>query len=241
MALQGTLEDFGIIELLQLPYHGKKTCQLILTSERGQAALYYDKGQMVHAQFQDQTGEKVIEELMDWDKGSFEMGQHIEPPERTISRDLHTLLLFVVKTRDERTFAERRGQERGDKLAKELESHLEAYRKSSGLAVHLSIMDNSGMIIAQAKDPEKTQAYISEVEQLVSNVVNTYPREGLRKAFYEDELGVVSTMRITDSWVLVAISERNCPLGAISLSMSKLAAQIAQKVGGKGDGQAPGN
>ncbi len=231
MALQGTLEDFGIIELLQLPYQGKKTCQLILTSERGKAALYYDKGQVVHAQFQDQTGEKVIEEIIDWDEGSFEMGQGIQPPERTISKDLHSLLLLVVKTRDERTFAEQPGQEQGDKLAKELESQLEAYRKSNGVVTRLSIVDNSGKIISQAGDPEKTQAHASEVEQLVSNVVSTYPRGGLRRAFYEDELGIVSTMRITDSWVLVAISERDYPLGAISLSLSKLVAQIAQKVG----------
>jgi len=233
MALQGTLEDFGIIELLQLPHHGKKTCQLILTSERGKALLYYDKGQVVHAQFQDKTGEEVIEEIIGWDKGSFEMGEEMQPPERTISKDLHTLLLLIVKTQDERVFAEQRGQEEGDKLNKELAAQLEAYRKSSGLAIHLSIMDNSGMIMAQAKDPERTQEYIDEVEHLASNVFNMYPREGLRKAIYEDELGIVSTMRITDSWVLVAVSERDCPLGAISLGLSRLMAQIVQKVGGR--------
>ncbi|MBM3153936.1 MAG: DUF4388 domain-containing protein [Chloroflexi bacterium] len=233
MALQGTLDDFEITELLQLPYHGKKTCQLILTSERGKAALYYDKGQVVHAQFQDKTGEEVIEEIIDWDKGSFEIGQDTPPPQRTISKDLHSLLLFVVKTRDERTFAERKDQQQGDELTKELAAQLETYRKSSGLAIHLSIIDNSGEIIAQASDPEKTQAYISELEQLVSSLVTMYPREGLKKAFYEDALGIVSTMRITDSWVLLAVSERDCPLGAISMGLSRLVAQIAQKAGGR--------
>lgn len=241
MALQGTLKDFGIIELLQLPYNGKKTCQLIVTSERGKAALYYDKGQVVHAQFQDQTGEKVIEEIIDWGEGSFEIGQDIQPPERTISKDLHNLLLLVVKTRDEKMFAERTGQEQEDRLAKELAEQLEAYRRSSGLAIHLSIIDNSGKIIAQAKDPEKTQAHISEVEQLMSNIVNTYPRKGLRKASYEDELGIVSIMRITDSWILVVFSERDCPLGAISLSLSRLVTQIVQKAGGQVNGQTPRN
>lgn len=240
MSLQGTLDDFGIIELLQIPYHGKKTCHIVLNSERGKAVLYYDRGQMVHAQFQDKTGEKVVEEIIDWDKGSFEIGYDMQPTERTITRDLHTLLLFVVKRRDESFSAQRSEEERGEKLTEWLKLQLETFCRSSGLAVYLSIMDKSGGIRAQAQDPEKMQDLIGELEQLVSEVVNMYPRAGFRKAIYEDGAGIVSTMRITDSWILLAVSERDCPLGAISLGLNRLVTQIAQKVEAEDNGQASG-
>jgi hypothetical protein len=231
MSLQGTLDDFGIIELLQVPYHGKKTCQIVLTSERGKAIFYYDKGQMVHAQFQDKVGEKVVEEIIDWDKGSFEIGQDVQPPERTIKRDLHTMLLLVIKTRDESSSTQKNEQERGEKLTEWLKLQLQTFCEQSGLAVYLSIIDKSGVIMARAQDAEKKQPFISELEQLVTDVVKMYPRTGFRKAIYEDGAGIVSTMRITDSWILLAVSERDCPLGAISLGLSRLVIEIAQKVG----------
>ncbi len=241
MSLQGTLDDFGIIELLQIPYHGKKTCNLVLTSERGQAILYYDRGQIVHAQFQDKTGEEVVEEIIDWDKGSFEIGQDVQPAERTINKDLHTLLLLVVKTRDEKVSAQSREQERGENLTKRLALQLETFCQSSGLAVYLSIMDKSGGIIARAQDTAKPQSNIAELEQLVSDSVKMYPRAGFTKAIYEDGSGIVSTMRITDSWVLLAVSERDSPLGAISLGLSRLVTQIAQKVEAEVNGKKSGS
>jgi predicted regulator of Ras-like GTPase activity (Roadblock/LC7/MglB family) len=236
MSLQGTLDDFGIVELLQIPYHGKKTCNLVLTGERGKAILYYDKGQIVHAQFQDKTGMKVVEEIIDWDRGSFEIGQDIQPTERTINKDLHTLLLLVVKTRDESVSAQSREQKKGENLTTWLTLQLEAFCKSSGSTVYLSIMDKSGIIIARAQDVARTQALVTELEQFVSDVVKMYPRAAFAKATFEDGSGIVSAMRITDSWILLAVSERDCPLGAISLGLNRLVTQIAQKVEAEANG-----
>ena len=233
MSLQGTLDDFGIIELLQIPYHGNKTCQIVLTGERGQAILYYDRGQMVHAQFQDKTGEKVMEEIIDWDKGSFVIGQDMQPPERTINRDLHTLLLLTVKTRDESVSAQSREQVRGENLTRWLTLQLDTFCKSSGLAVYLSIIDKSGGIIARAQDVAKAQSFISDIEQFVTDAVKMYPRAGFAKAICEDGSGIVSTMKINGAWILLAVSELDCPLGAISLGLSRLVTQIAQKVEGE--------
>jgi hypothetical protein len=241
MSLQGTLDDFGIVELLQIPYHGKKTCSLVITGERGKAVLYYDKGQIVHAQFQDKTGMKVVEEIIDWDKGSFEIGQDIQPTERTINKDLHTLLLLVVKTRDENISAQSKKQERGEGLPKWLTQQLETFCKSSGLVVYLSIMDKSGGIIARAQDMANTQAFITELDQFVSDEVKMYPRAGFTRVIYEDGSGIVSAIKITDSWILLAVSERNCPLGAISLGLSRLVTQIAQKVEAEANGQSSGS
>lgn len=230
MGLQGTLQDLGVLDLLQLPYNGKKTCQLTLTSERGRADIYYEKGKVVHACFDDQDGEGAIEEIMDWDKASFEIGQDVEPPARTITKDLHSLLLFIVKSHDEKMSAGRSDNGRGPRLIAEIGAQMEGYLRSGGLATYLSIIDGSGDTVTRAKNPEKTQEMIGEVERLISYTVNHYPRKDLRKAFYEDDLGIVSIMRISDSWTLVALSERNSPLGAVSLGLNRLAAQIAQKV-----------
>ena len=241
MSLQGTLDDFGIIELLQIPYHGKKTCNLVITGERGKAILYYDRGQIVHAQCRDKTGIKVVEEIIDWDKGSFEIGQDIQAPERTINKDLHTLLLLVVKTRDESISAQSREQKKGEDLTTRLTLQLEAFCKSSGLVVYLSIIDESGGIIARAQDTAKSQSLIAELEQLVSDFVKMYPRAGFTRAIYEDGSGIVSTLRITGLWTLLAVSERDCPLGAISLGLNRLVTQIAQKVEAEANGQASGS
>jgi hypothetical protein len=241
MALKGTLDDFGIIELLQIPYHGKKTCEMVLTSDKGKAVLHYEKGQVVHAQFRDKKGEQVIEEIVDWHKGSFEIGQDIHPSEKTINKDLHTLLLYVVKARDERLSARKNGQEQVDKITGNLEAQLEAFRKSSDLATYISILNKSGQVIARAQNPEKPQVNISELEQLVTEVVNIYPRDGFRKASYEDGSGIVSALRINGELTLMAVSDKNSPLGAVSLGLGRLAAQVAQRVEGDTNGKASGS
>lgn len=229
MSLQGTLDDFGMIELLQIPYHGKKTCNLVITGERGKAMLYYDRGQMVHAQFQDITGVKVVEEIIDWVNGEFKMELEVQPPERTINKDLHTLLLLVVKTRDESVSAQSREQERGENLTKWLAQQLEAFCKSSGLVVYLSVIDETGGIVAQAQGPDSAQSLISELVQYISDMVKMYPRAGFARAICEDSVGIVSTIKISGAWTLLAVSERGCPLGAISLGLNRLVTQIVQK------------
>lgn len=230
MSLQGTLDDFGMIDLLQIPHHGSRTCQMTITGERGTAVLYYDRGQLVHARYQDAVGEKVLSEVIDWEKGSFEIVQDTQPPERSISKDLHTLLLLLVKVRDETASANKRKQEDGENVAKQLADQLEAFRLSSGLAVCLAIMDNSGGMVAFSQDESKPPALTAELQQYVSDFVNSYPRTGFGKAIFEDESGIVSAIRVSGSLVLLFVSERGTPLGAVTMGLNRLVTQITQKI-----------
>ena len=232
MALQGTLEDCGIIELLQVPYNGKRTCQLTLTGDDGEAFIYYDQGQLIHAQFKDLMGEKVIEEILDWSKGNFIIRQDILPQVKTISKDLHSLLLLLVKKKDEKMTTEQKIEEQPSKLNTELEAELVEFLSSSQNVVHIAIVDKAGNVIAKARDPQKTQEQIDEVIKLVSNTISTYPRRGLSRTFYEDDLGITGAIKLADSSTVVMVAERNQPLGAFLLELNKLANQLNRKTSG---------
>jgi hypothetical protein len=230
MALQGALEEFGTIELLQFPQNGNKTCELVLTSEHGQAQIYYNKGRLVHARFHDKTGEGVIEEIIDWERGTFELKNGIESPDTTISKkDVQSLLLAALKARDERKLAEKQEQDRKDKSGKQFTSELEEYRRSTGFALHVSIINSLGEVVAEANDKSRQVEKIGELQQLIAKVLQIYPRKGLKKTFYEDESGVVGMTKLTESQVLLVAAEADRPLGVVALGLNRIAMQLSQK------------
>lgn len=233
MALQGAIREFGTIELLQFPHTGKKTCELVLSNNRGEALLYYEKGKLVHAKFGNKVGEEVIKEVVDWEDGVFELRFGIEAQDRTVEKDLHRLILLALKERDERKLVEQKQKEGLGGFERGLGDELNTYRKESGFALHISILDNSGRVLAQTSDPEAKSEKFEELQKFLSKVVQLYPRKGLKKIFYEDESGLVMMMRLDNSRFLLVVSRADRSPGAVSLGVNKLAMKLSGKVAEK--------
>jgi len=230
MSLKGALKEFGTIELLQFPYNGKRTCELVLTNNQGEALLYYENGKLVHAVFQDKVAEEVIKEVLDWEDGTFELRHGVEAPVRTVEKDIHRLILLALKERDERWLAEQKKKEGLEDFYRELGEELEKYRTESGFALYIAILDNSGRVLAQSSDTGKKSEEFEELQKFLSKVVQLYPRKGLTKMFYEDGSGLVVVMRLDDSRVLLVVSGQDCSHGVVSLGVNKLAMQLRKKL-----------
>jgi hypothetical protein len=96
----------------------------------------------------------------------------VEVLDKKIEEDLHKLILFALKTRNEkkRTEMEMKGGENPDGG---LSPELEEFLVSSGFMLRLSLLDSSGKIMTDASDPEKKVEGIKALKRLIVQVLNT--------------------------------------------------------------------
>ncbi|MEW6368161.1 MAG: DUF4388 domain-containing protein [Acidobacteriota bacterium] len=225
MTLQGSLKEFGIVELLQFPYNGRKTCQVVMRSGEAEASLHYDHGRLVHAIQGDRYGEEVLMTVVDWEDGTFEIRQDVASPARTIDTDLHRLIMLALKARDERKLAEQKRQEEIRRGGGNLTMKLDEWVKLGGVLSHLAVMNPDGVVLAQTGGKPEG---IEELRRLIPGVIRSYPRRAFKRLYCEDESGFVVAQRLDEHRVLLAVTDAGRTLGAVTLAVNKLASQLTE-------------
>lgn len=99
----GDLGEFSVIDLAQMLVQGRKTGELTLVRQDGRSGvIYLDKGLIVHALANGQSGRAALGELLSIEKGNFLFSYEIAAPELTISgNDPMGLLMEAVSELDE--------------------------------------------------------------------------------------------------------------------------------------------
>jgi hypothetical protein len=101
VTIKGNLKDMNLSSIITLNCNeGKRACLHIKDKGR-EATIFFDAGQVVHASLGSEEGEVVIYELLNWDKGTFEMEQNVAPPKHSITSHWQTLLLNGMRRIDE--------------------------------------------------------------------------------------------------------------------------------------------
>jgi hypothetical protein len=101
MSLDGNLEDFPLTDVFQLILMGERSGMLEVESDHRHAVIYFEKGQAVHAQLDNLSGEKAVYEVFDWKAGNFAFRTDVATPDRTIILECHNLVLEAVRRLDE--------------------------------------------------------------------------------------------------------------------------------------------
>jgi predicted regulator of Ras-like GTPase activity (Roadblock/LC7/MglB family) len=107
MAMQGTLQDMAVADLIQHNCQDRKTAQLVIEHNGYQASLFFREGAVVHATLDHPhdtnslQGEEVIYRILDWQDGQFNLKLGLEPPAVTITRSWSGLLLEGARRLDE--------------------------------------------------------------------------------------------------------------------------------------------
>jgi predicted regulator of Ras-like GTPase activity (Roadblock/LC7/MglB family) len=101
MAMQGSLQDMTIADLIQHNCQDRKMAQLIIDHNGQQALLFFNEGTVQHAALGDLQGEEVVYQILDWHEGNFTLEIGVTPPAVTISRSWSGLLLEGARRLDE--------------------------------------------------------------------------------------------------------------------------------------------
>jgi hypothetical protein len=229
MALKGTLKDMAIVDLIQFPHSGRKTGHLIISGTDGEARLSYENGSLVHATLGGASGMDALVRVVDWDEGTFEFVPDAEPEARTIELDLHRAVMQALKLHDElkreeeQRAKEASGQEKGDEA---LTIRLSEFVGSNDFALHACVLDSGGKIRASVDGPDGPPEGIEKLRPALHSLVRAHPRGALRRILLEDDLGTVTLVGLRDKGSLIAVAGKGASLGAVSMSVGRLAAGL---------------
>lgn len=119
MALVGDLKDLNIATLVQLNCLEKNTARLTINTPKGQASIYFAKGEIVHAMFSGEAGEEALYRILSLKEGEFRVTPVTDLPERTIFTSWQSLLLEGMRVMDE---AEKEKGKIAQSIGKELDN-----------------------------------------------------------------------------------------------------------------------
>jgi len=101
LELRGNLIDFSLPDIIQLVGFGRKTGALRLSFAEGDAALFFELGNVVHAEYPGMLGEAAVYQLFHVDSGEFRFQTEVLPDTRSISMDPTNLIMEAARLLDE--------------------------------------------------------------------------------------------------------------------------------------------
>lgn len=97
----GTLGLFSLVDLFQLLAAARRTGRLTIEHPVTGARIYFDRGQVVHAEFGELAGEDAIYTLFADERGSFEFRLGLPSPAKSIAVGTENLVLEAMRRLDE--------------------------------------------------------------------------------------------------------------------------------------------
>ena len=103
-SLQGQLNDFKLIEILQMLNMTQKSGILSIFFDYGDGQIVFDIGEITFAIFGNLTGEKAIHKMLTQDHGSFTFEKDTGETEKNINKSTMQLILDCCQMLDESDF-----------------------------------------------------------------------------------------------------------------------------------------
>jgi hypothetical protein len=97
----GTLGLFSLVDLFQLLAASKRTGRLTVQHPLGPARIYFDKGQLRHAEFWSLEGPAAVDVLFGDERGTFVFAAGLEAPRTTVHTSTEAVVLDALRRLDE--------------------------------------------------------------------------------------------------------------------------------------------
>ncbi len=143
MALVGNLKDLKLPSLIQLNCMERNTAKLTIEHDGKYGFIYFEDGQVVHAEYEPDIGEKAVFRLLSLYSGNFKVESGIRAPARTIHTHWNNLLLDGLHQLD----SQEEGQDR------KYEHLFERLFTVKGVE-RILIFDESGEVVADSSEEE---------------------------------------------------------------------------------------
>jgi CheY-like chemotaxis protein len=97
----GLLSEMNLIDWMQSLEQGRKTCTLLLRSARETCSLYFNQGQVTHAQCGPLTGNEAVYKVLTWADGEWEVDFTKSSSEHTTTMSTQGLMMEGLRLLDE--------------------------------------------------------------------------------------------------------------------------------------------
>ncbi|AKT37409.1 HD domain-containing phosphohydrolase [Chondromyces crocatus] len=99
----GSLSEMGLPDMVQILWHGRRTCALKIQTVSGPGEIHFADGQIIHALYSGVQGEDAFYKMLTLHEGDFRLDPNFTPGARTIKQSPEGLLLEGMRRLDEGT------------------------------------------------------------------------------------------------------------------------------------------
>ncbi|NOQ22980.1 MAG: DUF4388 domain-containing protein [Candidatus Aegiribacteria sp.] len=228
MTINGTLSDIGFVSLLQFPNSSRKTGLLTVITMDGKAEFYYRKGELVHARFGKKTGNEVLVDIVDWTEGQFTFEPGLEPDETTITDDLHHVLMWALKERDERKKEQEENAGNSVELDAELSERLDEMMKSAFGIEYICVITTLGQLVARSITDSSFLQAIEPFLESITRFIAEYPGKVTGKVFIEDTDISIAVSGLDEKQTVVIASGPEMKLGRLAMSLGRITRELSE-------------
>ncbi len=171
---KGSVSDFQLSDIIQLNCLGRLTSALKITceDENEEGMIYFQEGNIVHAETHHKEGENAFYRIMSWQGGEFKVLRNQTPPRETISRGWQSLLLESLRRVDENSDLAKKEVEREKrKRLRKLKQLIEPITTDKQVE-HVFIHSRVGFpLFYEGLAPDRAEI-INELGNYISNVLD---------------------------------------------------------------------
>ncbi|MBN2608494.1 MAG: DUF4388 domain-containing protein [Candidatus Fermentibacteraceae bacterium] len=227
MAISGTLSDIGFVSLLQFPNSSRKTGLLTVISIDGKAEFFYRKGELVHARYGQKKGRDVLVDIVDWSEGQFSFEAGLEPDETSIQEDLHHILMWALKERDEKKQNGRKGQAGMlVEIDEELSVKLDGLLGTVSDIEYICMMTQEGRLLARSRADEGFLKILDPLMGSITGFISEYPGGLAGKAFFEGESVSIAMAGLDPEKTVMIATGPEMKLGRLSMVLGRITREL---------------
>jgi CheY-like chemotaxis protein/predicted regulator of Ras-like GTPase activity (Roadblock/LC7/MglB family) len=176
---KGTITDFHLSDLIQMNCLGRMTSALYVMRDENSGVIYFQEGNLIHAECDGLEGEEAVYEMLLWEGGSFSTKRGKKAPRETIIKGWQSILLEAMQRFDEskpdHTLEVTQNQD--IVMAKTIQI-LNKITSVKGVFL-VSVFDPEGFPIASRVSEKAPQEYsMNEVTPIVSNLIKQIDTAG---------------------------------------------------------------
>lgn len=229
MALNGSLADLTVLEVLRMPVPGRKTGELLIASPDNDARLYYVDGSLVHLDMGDFEGQEALAEIIGWSEGMFEFRLDVVSDCSTFKTGFQTAIRLALRLRRERMGVSPTSTENPENIAT-IRTLLETSVAHHDFLLHAGIIRRDGTLVCAVDGGLREPEAIDEQRHAICQLALTYPRKALNRILLSEERGTLAGSLLDDGTILMILSDRSARVGAVSLCLDRLVGEISSRL-----------
>ena len=99
---QGKVFDVQLTDIIQMNCLGRLTTALIITRDREKGIIYFNEGEVIHAECGEEKGTEAFYKILGWEEGEFISNIGFVPPVQSIYQSWEHLLFEAMRRIDDR-------------------------------------------------------------------------------------------------------------------------------------------
>ncbi|RMH64587.1 MAG: response regulator [Calditrichaeota bacterium] len=230
----GSLEDFQLGDLIQMNCLGRLTNAIRVQSGSQTGTIYFDDGNIVHAEVGDLVGEEAFYEIIMWPGGNFALNKSLKAENETILKGWQSLLLEGLRRKDEASNSELAEARALD----EVRHILKTFFTTKGVQLIIFFKPDGEPWVWESDRPGQTESQIRAITELTrswvalqSETARLHGMEQIKEMLMDYENGLVKLIWMPNSRsYLLILADNSTNFGLLRIESKKHMSALADVI-----------